>query len=147
MQLGKPKLVPQINNDLHWACRSGAFPFRSGYPLYLFKRCLRVAQSPFKKDAATIPNAGSISITISNFTKPYISLHSLNMVKCNFNIQYSLFFMFLNFLMVLKPYISLYSLYGSITISKFKNQFQISQNLTFPYIPYMVECNFNIQNS
>ncbi len=65
------------------------------------------------------------------------------MVECNFNIQYSLFFMFLNFLMVLKPYISLYSLYGSITISKFKNQFQISQNLIFPYIPYMVECNFN----
>jgi hypothetical protein len=81
-------------------------PFGSGYALYLFKPRLRVAQSPFKKDAATIPNAGAILITISNLK----TLYSI------------IFLIWLN------------------AISKINVKFQ---NLAFPYIPYMVECNFN----
>ncbi len=71
---------------------------------YIFLKGTSRPQFPFKKDVATIPNAGAITITIS------IS---------KINIRYSILFIYLNFLMVHKSYIPLYFLYGSITISKF----------------------------
>jgi hypothetical protein len=75
---------------------------------------------------AAIPNAGATSITISTF----------NIQHSKFVVQHLTLFMFLNFLMVQKPYIPLYSLYGkkliSITISKFniQNSKFVVQHLT-----------------
>ncbi|MEN9981100.1 MAG: hypothetical protein RL542_887 [Bacteroidota bacterium] len=86
------------------------------------------------------------SITISKFKIQYslINIQHLlfnipsSITISKFVIQHSLFFMFLNFLMVQKPYIPLYSLYGSIIISKFKIQYSLIN---------IQHSLFNIQNS
>jgi hypothetical protein len=119
-----------------------AFPFcfvasqvQVGLSAVSFKKGLRVPRSLFKKDAATIPNAGATSITISKFK---VQNSKFKIQSSKFVIQHSLFFIYLNFLMVQKPYIPLYSLYGkkliSITISKFNIQhslFNIPSSITF----------------